>query len=313
MKKLLKGKSLLTLMDYTPEEIRCILDTAHAVKKKSGGLFKKQKLKGKTCALLFEKTSTRTRCATETAIAEEGGHSVFLSLSDMQLGAKETLEDTARVLGRMFDSILFRGFSQTTCAILSKYSGVPVYNGLTDDFHPTQALADLMTIEEQFGTIKGKNICYIGDGRNNVANSLMIASCRMGANCTICAPESLWPQEAYIHTARTDTRKYGTKLNITSHIDEGTAGADVIYTDVWVSMGEEDKSAERLATLKDYQVNNAMMKRSGRPSTIFLHCLPAVRGNEVTADIIDGPASYVWDQAENRKHTIKAIMLATIT
>jgi ornithine carbamoyltransferase len=307
----LKGRSLLTWLDYTAEEIRYLLDLSKQVKSesKSGKVF--QRFTGKTIALLFEKRSTRTRCAFETAFGEEGGHPVFLSTADIQLGAKESVEDTARILGRMFNAIQFRGFKQETVEILAKYSGVPVYNGLTDDFHPTQALADIMTFEESFGSAKGKLLCYIGDGRNNVACSLMVICSLLGVHFTVISPPELEPDIALREICAPITIRSGAKITVTTDIN-AVVGADAVYTDVWTSMGEEDKKEERKRLLSPYQVNQALMDKTGRKDSIFLHCLPAVKGEEVTADVIDGPQSRAWDQGENRKHTIKAIMLATL-
>ena len=265
-----------------------------------------------TLAMLFEKRSTRTRCAFETAFGEEGGHPVFLSNADIQLGAKESVEDTARVLGRMFDAIMFRGFSQETVEMLADHSGVPVYNGLTDMFHPTQVLADLMTIEERLGDVRGLEFVYAGDGRNNMANSLMIGSALMGMNCTILAPEGLHPDEELLKTVRSIAEDSGCEVNVTSNREEAIPGADVIYTDVWASMGEEDKLKDRIAQLEPYRVDDDMLAQTDNPDVIFMHCLPAVKGNEVTFEVIEGPQSVVWDEAENRKHTIKAVMIATL-
>ncbi|MEN6365180.1 MAG: ornithine carbamoyltransferase [Rectinema sp.] len=309
----LKGRSLLTWIDYSPDEIRYFLELSKKVKEESRKGSVKQRFKGKSIALLFEKRSTRTRAAFETAFGEEGGHPVFLSNQDIQLGSKESIEDTARVLGRMFDAIEFRGFKQSYVEILAKYSGVPVYNGLTDRYHPTQALADLQTIEEEFGDCKGRTLCYVGDGRNNVANSLMIISAKMGMNFTVVSPESLWPDEEIRGICATFAKESGARLHVTSDPAEGVKGADAIYTDVWVSMGEEALKAERVKLLSPYQVNDALMEATGNPACIFMHCLPAVKGEEVTFDVVEGPRSRVFDEAENRKHTIKAIMLATIS
>lgn len=307
-----RGRSLLTLLDLTTAEVRHLLDVSHLLKAERTGLQVHQRFTGKTLAMLFEKRSTRTRCAFETAFGEEGGHPVFLSSADIQLGAKESIEDTARVLGRMFDAIMFRGFSQETVETLADYSGVPVYNGLTDMFHPTQVLADLMTIEENFGGLAGVELVFTGDGRNNMANSLMIGCAMMGMNCTILAPESLHPDPELVETVREIADACGAGLRILSDAKEAVPGADVIYTDVWVSMGEEDKAKERVALLQPYRVDQAMMDLTGKEETIFMHCLPAVKGNEVTMEVVEGPASVVWDQAENRKHTIKAIMAASL-
>ena len=309
----MKGRSLLTLKDYSPEEIRILLDVAHRVKKESRAGSHRMRFSGKTLALLFEKRSTRTRCAFETAFGEEGGHPVFLTTQDIHLGEKESVEDTARVLGRMFDGIMFRGFRQQTAEILARDSGVPVYNALTDSYHPTQALADLMTMEEVFGKRKPLHLSYVGDGRNNMAVSLLIACPRMGITTTIVAPPSLFPSDDLVDECRAAAKAHGAGVKVTSSVEEGVLGADVVYTDVWVSMGEEEKKTERLEILSPYQVNGALMAATGKKETIFLHCLPAVKGEEVTAGVFEGPRSHVFDQAENRKHTIKALLLCTLT
>jgi len=305
------GRSLLTLLDYSAEEIRYLLDLSKKVKTESkrGKVF--QRFKGKTLAMLFEKRSTRTRCAFETAFGEEGGHPVFLSTADIQLGGKESLEDTSRVLGRMFSAIQFRGYKQETAEILAKYSNVPVYNGLTDLYHPTQALADFLTLEENFGAVKGKTLCYSGDGRNNVARSLMIICSKMGTNFTLITPNELTPDNELRKKIEPIASKSRAVITVTPDIN-AVKNADAVYTDVWISMGEENKKEERLKLLGPYQVNQKVMESSGKRESIFLHCLPAVRGEEVTAEVIDGPQSRAWDQAENRKHTIKAVMLATL-
>ena len=308
----LKGRSLLTLHEYSPEEIRFLLDLSHELKKKRRTGEVTQLFRGRSLALLFEKRSTRTRCAFETAFGEEGGHPVFLSSQDIQLGAKESIEDTARVLGRMFDAIQFRGFKQEMVEKLAEYSGVPVYNGLTDQFHPTQALADLMTVEEVFGGAKSVKVVFVGDGRNNVARSLLIICSKMGAHYTVVAPKSLQPDEESLERCAAYAEASGSRITVTDDIASGVEDAEVVYTDVWVSMGEEEKSRERLELLKPYQVNEALMAKTGRKETIFMHCLPAVKGNEVSFEVIESAASRVWDEAENRKHTIKAIMVATI-
>ena len=307
----LKGRSLLTWLDYTAEEIEYLLALSKQVKaeSKSGKVF--QRFTGKTIALIFEKRSTRTRCSFETAFGEEGGHPVFLSSADIQLGGKESIEDTARVLGRMFSAIQFRGFKQENVEALAKYSGVPVYNGLTDQFHPTQALADIMTLEESFGRAKGRHLCFVGDGRNNVASSLMVICSKLGVNFTIVTPTELTPDAALQKQCLPLAAASGANI-VVSADTAAVRGADAIYTDVWTSMGEEAKKEERRRLLSPYQVNQALMDKTGHSDSIFLHCLPAVKGEEVTADVIDGPQSRAWDQAENRKHTIKAIMLATL-
>ncbi|MDR2471776.1 MAG: ornithine carbamoyltransferase [Treponema sp.] len=305
----LRGRSLLTWLDYTPGEIRFLLDLSRRVKAEGGE--PRRRFAGKTLALLFEKRSTRTRCAFETAFGEEGGHPVFLSTADIQLGAKESVEDTARVLGRMFSAVQFRGFRQSTAETLARYAGVPVYNGLTDSFHPTQVLADVMTLEENAGTPKGRKLCFVGDGRNNVARSLMVIASKLGIHFTVVTPAALCPDGALVDRCAPLAAESGARLRVTEDTAE-LEGADAIYTDVWTSMGEEDRKAEREALLRPYQVNPALMAKSRRAETIFLHCLPAVKGEEVTEDVIDGPFSRAWDQAENRKHTIKAILLATL-
>jgi ornithine carbamoyltransferase len=307
----IKGRSFLTLLDYTEEEILYILTTAHNVKREKAAGKTFGRFTSKNLALIFEKRSTRTRCAFETAFGEEGGHTVFLSMNDIHLGEKESIEDTARVMGRMFDCIMFRGYKQETARILAEYSGVPVYNGLTDLFHPTQVLADLMTIEEEFGNLKGKKCVFIGDGRNNMARSLLVGCSLMGIHITIVAPKKLFPDQNLISNCR-KIKKNETNIIITDSVDDGISGADVIYTDVWVSMGEESKQKERIKLLSPYQVNDELMKRTGKNETIFLHCLPAVKEKEVTGSVFEGPASRVWNQAENRKHTIKALMLVTL-
>jgi len=305
------GRSLLTLLDFTPEEIQYLLKLSEKLKDESRKGKIKRRFEGKTLAMLFEKRSTRTRCAFETAFAEEGGHPVFLSTADIQLGGKESLEDTARVLGRMFSAIQFRGFKQETAETLAKYSNVPVYNGLTDLYHPTQALADILTLKENFGEVRKRILCYIGDGRNNVATSLMIICAKLGIDFTIITPDELKPDGDIRRKIDSFSEKSGAITAVTSDI-KAVKGADAVYTDVWVSMGEEAKKEERVKLLSPYQVNQKLMDMTGKKETIFLHCLPAVKGEEVTADVIDGPQSKAWDQAENRKHTIKAVMVATL-
>ncbi len=307
-----RGRHLLTLLDLNADQVRYLLDVAHNLKAERTGFQVHQRFRGMTLAMLFEKRSTRTRCAFETAFGEEGGHPVFLSTEDIQLGGKESIEDTARVLGRMFDAIMFRGFSQETVETLAEYSGVPVYNGLTDRFHPTQVLADLMTIEERFGSVAEVDLVYAGDGRNNMANSLMIGSALMGMNCTILAPQSLYPEIELVDAASAIAAGSGASITVTSKLEEALPGADVVYTDVWVSMGEEAAASDRLAILEPFRVDSDMMTMTGNPDTIFMHCLPAVKGNEVTFEVIEGPQSVVWDEAENRKHTIKALMVASL-
>lgn len=308
----LKGKSLLTLKDYTADEIQYLLDLAIDLKSKKRAGILGNLLKGKNIALIFEKPSTRTRCAFTVACNDEGGHPEYLGKLDIQLGHKESIEDTARVLGRMFDGIQFRGFEQTTVEKLAKYSGVPVWNGLTDLYHPTQVLADLMTIQEKKGCLKSLRMVYAGDGRNNMANSLMIGAAKMGMNFVIAAPKPLWPSEELVAVCNEYALTSGGTITLTESLHSAVMKADVLYTDVWCSMGEEEKSAERIQLLKPYQINQDAIGGTENPDVIFMHCLPAVKGNEVTEEVFEGRASVVFDQAENRMHTIKAVMVATV-
>ncbi|MCT4543372.1 MAG: ornithine carbamoyltransferase [Vallitalea sp.] len=307
----LKGKSLLTLKDFTKEEIEYLLDLASDLKQKKRMGIIGQQLKGKNVALIFEKPSTRTRCAFTVACVDEGGHPEYLGKNDIQLGYKESVEDTARVLGRLFDGIEFRGFSQDHVNKLAKYSGVPVFNGLTDDYHPTQILADLLTIKEQFGKLKGLKFTYIGDGRNNMANSLMIGCSKIGLDFTLVAPKELWPNNDLINECEGFSLDSGSKIVITEDIDK-VKGSHVIYTDVWCSMGEEEQAADRISLLKPYQVNKELVLKTEKDDTICMHCLPAVKGNEITEDVFEKHSKVIFDEAENRMHTIKAVMVAMI-
>ena len=307
----LKGRSFITLKDYTPEEILYLLDLAADLKEKKKQGITGESLKGKNIALLFEKPSTRTRCAFTVGAADEGGIPTYLSGNEIQLGHKESIEDTARVLGRMFDGIEFRGFRQEHVEALAKYSGVPVWNGLTDEYHPTQILADLLTMREHFGYLRGLKFVYLGDGRNNMANSLMIGCAKVGVDFVIIAPECLWPTKELIGLCEEYAEESGSTITVTDDV-EAVENADVLYTDVWASMGEEDKAAERIELLTPYQVNTALMDKTGKESTIFMHCLPAVKGKEVTEEVFESRASVVFDEAENRLHTIKAVMVATL-
>lgn len=307
----LKGRSFLTLKDFTAEEILGLIDLAADLKAKKKQGITGDSLKGKNIALIFEKPSTRTRSAFTVGCLDEGGHPEYMSHEDIQLGHKESVEDTARVLGRMFDGIQFRGFKQDTVEKLAKYSGVPVWNGLTDEYHPTQILADFLTMKEQFGYLKGLKLVFVGDGRNNMANSLMIGSAKVGVHFTILAPKSLWPQQELVNLCHEYAKESGSVIEISDDL-AAVKDADAVYTDVWCSMGEEDKAAERVAILRPYQVNQALMDKTGKASTIFLHCLPAVKGNEVSEEIFDKFADVVFDEAENRMHTIKAVMVATL-
>ncbi|MEX2445222.1 MAG: ornithine carbamoyltransferase [Alkalispirochaeta sp.] len=308
--KNLEGFSLLRIADLEPEQIRYLLDLAGHVKAEYHRGSRPQRFAGRSLAMLFEKRSTRTRAAFETAFGEEGGHPVFLSNQDIQLGAKETIEDTARVLGRMFDIIEFRGFAQSSVETLASTSNIPVINGLTDAWHPTQALADLMTMEEHWGSLEGLTTAYFGDGRNNVSNSLAIAAAKMGLSHTVYCPVELAPPSAILELAGGFAAQSGATITVSHDPSSLSAETAVLYTDVWVSMGEESKSAERVKALSPFQVTEDTLAATSK--SIFLHCLPAVRGNEMTAGVIDGTASRVFDQAENRKHTIKAIMLAAL-
>ncbi len=323
----LKGRSYLTLKDYSTEEIKYLLDYAVKLKAKKKAGIRDELLRGKNIVLLFEKTSTRTRCAFETAAFDEGACVTFLTNS--QMGEKESLADTAKVLGRMYDGIEFRGFKQQTAVELAQYSGVPVWNGLTDSFHPTQALADVMTLRENsdkpFNELK---LTFIGDARNNVANSLLVICAKLGIYFTAVAPRSLFPSEQLVAEMRAVCEQSGGQITISDDM-AAVAGSDAVYTDVWVSMGEGDKFAERIALLKDYQVNDAVMAATGNDKAIFLHCLPSfhdlntavgkkiyeqfgLKEMEVTDEVFLSEASKVFDQAENRLHTIKAVMCATL-
>jgi ornithine carbamoyltransferase len=320
----LRGRSFLKLLDFTPDEIRTLLALAAELKVKKKTGIRGRSLDGLNIALLFEKPSTRTRCAFTVACIDEGAHPEYLGKGDIQFGKKETVADTARVLGRMFDGIEFRGFDHQTVETLAEHAGVPVWNGLTDVWHPTQVLADVMTIEEEFGSLEGRTLAYVGDGRNNVANSLMIGCAKLGMNCRIIAPEELHPDHDLVAAAVEIASLNGGTPMVTSSIDEGVAGADAIYADVWVSMGEESLIAERIRILKPYKITRTLMSATGRNDTIFLHCLPSFHNldtavahehpdiQEVEDEVFEGPQSRVFEQAENRLHTIKAIMVATL-
>ncbi len=307
----LKGRSFLTLKDFTAEEILYLIELAADLKAKKKQGITGNSLKGKNIALIFEKPSTRTRCAFTVGANDEGGFPTYLSQHDIQLGYKESVKDTARVLGRMFDGIEFRGFKHEHVEILAEYSGVPVWNGLTDEYHPTQILADLLTMKEHFGYLRGLNFVYLGDGRNNMANSLMIGCAKVGVNVSIIAPKELWPNEELVELCEDYAQDSGAVVTVTDSVD-AVEGADVLYTDVWCSMGEEDKTVERIALLHPYQINQDLMKKTGKDTTIFMHCLPAVKGNEVTEDVFEEHAEIVFNEAENRLHTIKAVMVATL-
>ena len=319
----LRGRHLLTLNDYTPEEISYLLDLSAEFKRLKRAGVRTRRLEGKNIALIFEKASTRTRCAFVVACVDEGAHPEYLGKNDIQIGKKETVADTARVLGRMFDGIQFRGFKHSTVEELAKFAGVPVWNGLTDDWHPTQILADFLTVQEIFGRLKGIGFAYVGDGRNNMANSLLVGGAQMGMDIRIVAPKQLHPEKHIVELAKKFAKASGAKVTISDDPKGGVKGCDVIYTDVWASMGEEAEMAARIKLLKPYQVNMAMMKNTGKENPIFLHCLPAFHNNdtemskttgamEVTEEVFESPMSKVFDQAENRMHTIKAVMVATL-
>ena len=325
----LRGKSYLKLLDFTPAEIRYLLDLSKDFKSMKRSGVPHKYLDGKNIVLLFEKTSTRTRCSFEVAGRDLGMGVTYLDPGSSQMGKKESIPDTARVLGRMYDGIEYRGYSQQLVEELAKYSGVPVWNGLTDQFHPTQMLADLLTIEEKLGRLKGVNFTYMGDARNNMGNSLMVACAKMGLNFTACAPKALFPAQELVDTCRAIAAENGCTVTLTEDVKEGTANADVIYTDIWVSMGEPDGVwAERISLLTPYQVNVAAMKNA-RDTAIFMHCLPSFHDTrttigaeiaqkfgisemEVTDEVFEGRQSVVFDEAENRMHTIKAVMYATL-
>jgi ornithine carbamoyltransferase len=324
-----KGRSLLTLADYSSEEIQYMLDTAKKYKdlKKAGTLHREHE--GKSIALLFEKASTRTRCAFVVAAADLGIHPEYLGKDDIQLGKKETVEDTAKVLGRMFDGIEFRGFAHATVEELARHAGVPVWNGLTDTAHPTQVLADFLTIQERLQRLKDVKFVFVGDGRNNMANSLMEGAAKMGMDFRIAAPKELFPDDVLVEKAKEYANDTGAKITITDNLKEAVAGADVIYTDVWVSMGEEAQFDQRITLLKDYQVNMDVIKATGNENVMFMHCLPAfhdrltttgeqvyqqygLESMEVTDEVFRSKHSIVFDQAENRMHTIKAVIALTV-
>ncbi len=325
----LSGRSFLKLLDFTNDEVKYLIDLSKDFKSMKRAGVPHKYLEGKNIVLLFEKTSTRTRCSFEVAGNDLGMGVTYLDPGSSQMGHKESTADTARVLGRMYDGIEYRGFSQDLVEELAKYAGVPVWNGLTDAFHPTQMIADFLTIEENFGHLKGLNFVYMGDARNNVANSLMIASAKLGVNFTACSPKELFPEEELVEVAKKIALETGSTITLESDVNKGTKGAHVLYTDIWVSMGEPDEMWEsRIAQLKDYQVNKAAMDNADKDA-IFLHCLPSFHDRETTVgeeifqkfglpemeasdEVFESPQSKVFDQAENRMHTIKAIMYATL-
>ncbi len=325
----LKGRHFLKLLDYTPEEIIFLLDLAAVLKEKKKKGEPVDKLRGKNIALIFEKTSTRTRCAFEVAAHDLGIGTTYLDPVGSQIGKKESIADTARVLGRMFEGIEYRGFGQDIVEELSKYAGVPVWNGLTNEFHPTQMLADLMTIREHFGYLKGIKLTYMGDARYNMGNSLMVACAKMGMHFTACTTAEFFPSESLVEECRKIAGETGGSVTLEEDVLKGTKDADVVYTDVWVSMGEPDEAwASRIKALRPYQVNRKIMENAGK-NAVFMHCLPAFhdlntkigkeQGEkfgftelEVTDEVFESPASIVFDEAENRMHTIKAVIAATL-
>ncbi len=326
----LKGRSFLKLLDFTPQEIRFILDLSATLKdaKKRGKEI--QYMKGKNVVLIFEKTSTRTRCAFEVAAYDQGANVTYIG-GGSQIGSKESIKDTARVLGRMYHGIEYRGYGQEIVETLAKYSGVPVWNGLTDEFHPTQILADMLTMEEHSKKkLNEMSFCYLGDARNNMGNSLMVGCAKMGIDFRAAAPKQCWPKEELVNTCGEIAKQTGAKITLTESIEEGVKGVDFLYTDVWVSMGEpESVWEERIKLLKPYQVNMNVVRLTGNPQVKFLHCLPAFHNldtkvgqdihkrfgladMEVSEELFESSHSIVWDEAENRMHSIKAVMVASL-
>lgn len=327
----LRNRSFLKELDFSPDELRFLLKLSVDLKAAKYGGYEQQRLKSKNIALIFEKASTRTRCAFEVAAFDQGAHVTYLGPEGSQIGHKESMKDTARVLGRMYDGIQYRGFAQETVEILAQYAGVPVWNGLTNEFHPTQILADMLTMgEHSIKPMPEIAYCYMGDARNNMGNSLMVGGCKLGMDVRICAPKHLWPADELVSASRHIAAETGARLTLTELVEEAVHGVDYIHTDVWVSMGEADSVwEERISLLKSYQVNAEALKLSGNPAVKFMHCLPSFHnrqtkigeqiyqkfgldGLEVTEDVFESPASIVFDQAENRMHTIKAVMVATL-
>jgi ornithine carbamoyltransferase len=320
----LKGRHFLSMKDNTPEEIDFLLQLSIKLKQDKYAGLRGKNLEGKNIALIFEKPSTRTRCAFVVACVDEGAHPEYLGKDDIQLGKKETVKDTARVLGRMFDGIQFRGFKHETVEGLAQYAGVPVWNGLTDLYHPTQVLADFMTVLEVKGRLKRVTFAYVGDGRNNMANSLMIGAAKMGMDFRIVTPKALFPAKELVSECREFAAERNAKITITADIGSGVKDADVVYTDVWASMGEEDQIPKRIKLLKAYQINRKLFDRTGNPECTFLHCLPAFHNTEtklakqfpdiceVSEEIFESKHAQVFSEAENRVHTIKAVMVATL-
>jgi ornithine carbamoyltransferase len=327
----LRNRSFVKLLDFTPKEIRFLLQLSADLKAAKYGGYEQPTLMGKNIALIFEKSSTRTRVSFEVAAYDQGANVTYLGPSGSHIGHKETMKDTARVLGRVYDGIEYRGFAQESVETLAKYAGVPVWNGLTDEFHPTQILADVLTmIEHCYKDLPEIVYCYMGDARNNMGNSLMVGGCKLGMDVRLCGPEANWPEESLVAQCREIAAQTGARLTLTEDVAEGVAGADYLYTDVWVSMGEPASVWEgRVKLLKPYQVNARAMELTGNPDVKFMHCLPAfhnaetevgremyekygLEGMEVTEEVFESEASIVFDEAENRMHTIKAVMVATL-
>jgi ornithine carbamoyltransferase len=327
----LRNRSFTRLLDFSPQEIRFLLKLAGDLKSAKYAGYEQPRLRGKSIALIFEKASTRTRVAFEVAAADLGAHVTYLGPSGSQIGHKESMKDTARVLGRIFDGIEYRGFGQDVVEELAQYAGVPVWNGLTDQFHPTQILADVMTMSEHSDKpLSNVSFCYLGDARNNMGDSLLVGGAKLGMDVRLSAPKKLWPNDDLVETARGIAKDTGARICLTETVEEGVAGADFLYTDVWVSMGEDDSAwEERIGLLRPYQVNADVVAKTQNPAVKFMHCLPALHdretevgaemyerfgldGMEVTNDVFESERSIVWDQAENRMHTIKAILVATL-
>ena len=327
----LRNRSFLKLLDFSPREIQYFLDLARDLKRAKYAGTERPTMTGKNIALIFEKTSTRTRCAFEVAAHDQGAHVTYLGPTGSQIGIKETMKDTARVLGRMFDGIEYRGFKQTTVEELAEFSGVPVWNGLTNEAHPTQVLADLMTMQEHSDKkLHEIAFAYVGDARFNMGNSLLVGGAKMGMDVRIVAPKALWPSQELISECKKIAEETGARVTVTDDVDAGVKGIDFIYTDIWVSMGEPDEVwKQRIDMLMPYQVNAKLMERTGNPDCKFMHCLPSyhnldtkagkdvydkfgLNGIEVTEDVFEGKNSIVFDEAENRMHTIKAVMAATL-
>ena len=327
----LRNRNFVKLLDFTPKEIMFLLKLSADLKAAKYGGFEQQRLKGKNIALIFEKGSTRTRTAFEVAAYDQGANVTYLGPSGSHIGKKETMKDTARVLGRVFDGIEYRGFAQENVEILAQYAGVPVWNGLTDEWHPTQILADVLTMwEHSHKPLREISYCFLGDARNNMGNSLLVGGSKLGMDVRLCAPKHLWPDEDLVKTCQEIAKQTGARITLTDSVEEGVKGADYLYTDVWVSMGEPDSVwAERIELLLPYQVNAKTMEMTGNPDVKFMHCLPAfhntetkvgqdiyekfgIEAMEVTDEVFESEASIAFDEAENRLHTIKAVMVATL-